>query len=135
LLDEFGARDEHGEHADANFSADNSRDAYAVQDQAYKPDDGPKRCFIDVGEEGRHHSGAEEFDFIAHGGRKRRAGDEGGEGVPNDVEAIEVDGEESEKSQALLIVEVAKDARNSFLAFGWAQELNEWVRCGGTIGQ
>ena len=127
LLDEEGARDEHGEHGNTNLGANDSLHVYSVEDKANKTANNVERSIANVGKQSRNDSLAEKLDFITDGTRQLRF-------VrvrvcqANNIEDVEVDDEDGQNGQTLLVVDVAEDAGNGLLALGVRQDGNERVR-------
>lgn len=129
LFEQLRAREEHGEEADTSFGADVALDMGAVENEAQEAKDNGKWGVIDVAEEwlldGHDPEVGRVFDGLGEGCGIIWAGI----GVADHIQLVQVDGNESEHGQALLVVEMAEDARNGLFAFGVAENLDKGVGC------
>jgi hypothetical protein len=126
LLDELGARDEHGQDGHAGLGADSGKNVDSVQKEAEEADDDVERGLVDVAEEWRHNSLSEEFDLLLDS-RWDRGVVVGRVCFTDDIKNVKVDDHEGEHGKTLLLVEMAEDAWNCLLAFAVGEDLYEGV--------
>lgn len=130
LLDQFCARDEDGKDGQTDLRAHKNRNVGAIQHQTQKAYNDVQGRFVHVCEERRHDSLSEEFDFLLSRTRERRKRI-GRDAVLDHVESVKVHDNHGQDRHALLLINVAEDARDGLLALGVGQDGNERV---GNVG-
>ena len=125
LLNKLSTTKNHSEHAQTNPSHRIIRDLSSLKNKAKKRRDNVQSGLIEVAKQAWHNSQGEKLDVLASACRRSLAC--GKDGLPDNVQLIQVNSNHSPDYGALTLGDVSENSWDGLLSLAEREECDEWV--------